>query len=75
MESAITSWDGSFHQLQLASKMKEALRNEKFYKGDNPLDNDDDDNDNDREQTDDDDYSSEEDEEDTKWGKGGVGSL
>ena len=73
MESAITSWDGSFHQLQLASKMKEALRNEKFYKGDNPLDNDDDDND--REQTDDDDYSSEEDEEDTKWGKGGVGSL
>ena len=55
---------------QLASEMKEALQNEEFYEGDNPLEqNDDDKGDN---QDSDDDYSSEEDDDDTHWGKRGV---
>ena len=50
--------------------MKEALQNEEFYEGDNPLEqNDDDKGDN---QDSDDDYSSEEDDDDTHWGKRGV---
>ena len=63
-----------FHQLQLASEMKEALRNEEFYEGDNPLEDNDNDKGDNEELTDDDEYSSEEDEEDTMWGKRGVSS-
>ena len=54
--------------------MKEALRNEEFYEGDNPLEDNDNDKGDNEELTDDDEYSSEEDEEDTQWGKRGVSS-